>query len=79
LLASKHTGSIVIIDERLGRNVAEYMWLQVTGTLGVLAKAKTSGLIPSFYAAAQGMREQGIHYSEGLITLIAQHLGEINH
>ena len=46
--------------------------------LGVLAKAKASGLIPSFYAAAQGMREQGIHYSDGLITRLAQHLGEIN-
>jgi len=78
LLASKHTDSTVIIDERLGRNVAEYMGLQVTGTLGVLAKAKASGFIPSFYAAAQGMREQGIHYSDGLITRLAQHLGEIN-
>ena len=77
LLASKHHDSLVIIDERLGRNVAEYMGLQVTGTLGVLAKAKTRGLIPSFYAAAQGMREQGIYYSEGLIARLAQHLGEI--
>ena len=78
LLASKHPDSTVIIDERIGRNVAEYMGLKVTGTLGVLAKAKTSGLIPSFYAAAQGMREQGIHYSDGLIDRLAQHLGEIN-
>ncbi len=78
-LASKHHDSLVIIDERLGRNVAEYMGLPVTGTLGVLAKAKTRGLIPSFYAAAQGMREQGIYYSEGLIARLAQHLGEINH
>jgi len=78
LLASKHPDSIVIIDERLGRNVAEYMGLQVIGTLGVLAKAKTSGLIPSFYEAAQGMREQGIHYSAGLIARLAQYLGEIN-
>ncbi len=78
LLASKHSDSTVIIDERLGRNVAEYMRLKVTGTLGVLAKAKTTCLIPSFYAAAQGMRQQGIHYSDGLITRLAQHLGEIN-
>ena len=54
------------------------MGLQVTGTLGVLAKAKTSGLIPSFYEAAQSMRKMGIHYSEGLIARLAQHLGEIN-
>jgi predicted nucleic acid-binding protein len=76
LIASKHPGSTVIIDERLGRNAAEYLGLQVTGTLGVLAKAKSSGLIPSFTVAAQAMRDQGIHYSEGLITRLAQHLGE---
>jgi predicted nucleic acid-binding protein len=49
----------------------------VTGTLGVLAKAKSIGLIPSFHEAAQAMRRQGIHYNAGLITRIAQHLGEI--
>jgi predicted nucleic acid-binding protein len=76
LLALKHPGSRVIIDERLGRNVAEYMGLQVTGTLSLLAKAKTTGLIPSFYRAAQDMRSQGIRYSEGLVQRIAQHLGE---
>ena len=76
LLALKHPGSRVIIDERLGRNVAEYMGLQVTGTLGVLAKAKATGLIPSFYNAAQEMRAQGIRYSEGLVQRIAHHLEE---
>ncbi len=74
--AEKYPGSRVIIDERLGRNVAEYMGLKVTGTLGVLAKAKATGLIPSFYNAAQEMRAQGIRYSEGLVQRIAHHLGE---
>ena len=76
-LARKHGAAKVIIDERLGRRVAEYLGLSVTGTLGVLAKAKSTGLIPSFYDAAQAMRQQGIHYNAGLITRLAQHLGEI--
>ena len=76
-LARKHGAAKVIIDERLGRRVAEYLGLSVTGTLGVLAKAKTTGLIPSFHEAAQAMRQQGIHYNAGLITRLAQHLGEI--
>jgi predicted nucleic acid-binding protein len=67
----------VIIDERLGRRVAEYLGLSVTGTLGVLAKAQSTGLIPSFHEAAQAMRQQGIHYDAGLITRLTQHLGEM--
>lgn len=76
-LAKKHGAARVLIDERLGRRVAEYLGLNVTGTLGVLAKAKSTGLIPSFHEAAQAMRQQGIHYNAGLITRLAQHLGEI--
>lgn len=76
VLARKYGAARVIIDERLGRRVAEYLGLSVTGTLGVLAKAKSIGLIPSFQEAAQAMRQQGIHYNAGLITRLAQHLGE---
>jgi predicted nucleic acid-binding protein len=76
ILARKYSAGKVIIDERLGRRVAEYLGLNVTGTLGVLAKAKSIGLIPSFLDAAQAMRQQGIHYNVGLITRLAHHLGE---
>jgi predicted nucleic acid-binding protein len=54
------------------------MGFRVTGTLGVLAKARAQGLIPSFLRAAFEMREQGIFFSEGLILRIATRLGESN-
>lgn len=76
LLAMQHRADKAIIDERLGRRVAEYLGLDVIGTLGILAKAKSLGLIPSFTAAAQAMRQQGIHYHPGLIDRLARHLGE---
>jgi uncharacterized protein len=78
LLAVQQTGSLVLMDEKLGRNMAEYMGLGVTGTLGILAKAKSLGLIPSFVQAATAMRTQGIYFSEGLINRIATRLGELN-
>ena len=34
LLAALQSEALVIMDEKLGRNMAEYMGLQVTGTLG---------------------------------------------
>lgn len=76
VLARKYDATRVIIDERLGRRVAEYFGLNVTGTLGVLAKAKSIGLIPSFNEAAQAMRRQGIYYNAGLISRLSKHLGE---
>lgn len=67
---------LVIMDERLGRRIAEYVGLKVTGTLGVLAKAKSLGLIPSFRAAADALTGEGIYYSAALIARLADHLGE---
>jgi len=75
-LALKHTADLVIMDERIGRRVAEYFGLHVTGTLGVLVKAKAQNLISSFYEAAMGMREAGIYFNCALITRLARHLGE---
>ncbi len=75
-LAMKIPGSIVLIDEKIGRNIAEYVGLQVTGTLGVLGKAKKLGLIPSFKDAAMDMIAQGIRYNRKLIDKICIELGE---
>jgi hypothetical protein len=66
----------VIIDEKLGRGLAEYLGLKVIGTLGVLLKAKQQGLINSFSKAAYAMRQQGIHYNRGLLARLAAEVGE---
>ena len=58
----------LLIDERMG--------LKVTGTLGVLLKAKQQKLIPSFLEAAQAMRERGIYFHAGLIERLARSIGE---
>lgn len=50
--------------------------LNVVGTLGLLAKAKTLGLIDSFRDAALSMQRQGIYYNTSLIQRLAQQLGE---
>jgi len=75
-LAIDRRADLVIMDERLGRRVAEYVGLKVTGTLGVLAKAKSVGLIPSFRAAADALRSEGMYYSAELIARLSDHLGE---
>lgn len=66
----------VIIDEKLGRNLAEYLGLRVTGTLGILLKAKQLGLIDSFLGVAQAMRQRGIRYNTALLHRLAKKVGE---
>ncbi len=75
-LAMKNKADSVIIEERIGRRIAQYLKLNVVGTLGVLAKAKTLGLIASFKVAAVELQRQGIYYNSRLIDRISQQLGE---
>lgn len=75
-LACALKADLVIIDEKLGRNHAEFLGLKITGTLGVLLKAKQLGLITSFTAMAEKMRTQGIRYSPELVARLAAKVGE---
>lgn len=75
-LALHHKADWVILDEKIGRNAAEFLGLHVTGTLGVLLKAKQQGLIPSFRGTAEAMRRQGIYYNQALIARLAARVGE---
>ena len=67
---------LVLMDEKIGRNMAEYLGLTVAGTLGILLKARKAGLIPSFRDAARQMRAQGIFYNTALIERLATAAGE---
>jgi uncharacterized protein len=44
-LALSHSDSLVILDDALARNYAQQMSIKLTGTLGILLKAKQSGYI----------------------------------
>jgi predicted nucleic acid-binding protein len=46
-LALEFADSLLIVDERKGRKVALEMEIEIIGSLGVLIKAKETGVIPS--------------------------------
>ena len=75
-MAKKKQADWVIIDERIGRNLAEYIGLRVIGTLGVLLKAKQLGLIPNFSDTVTGMLANGIHYHPALVEKLIKYAGE---
>ena len=47
ILAQEQNADIAIIDEKLGRRYAALLNIPVTGTIGVLLKAKEQGFISS--------------------------------
>lgn len=75
-MVRKPNADWVIIDEKIGRNMAEYLGLKVIGTLGILLKAKQQNWIPSFREAAEAMMRQGIGYNHSLVDKLARQIGE---
>jgi predicted nucleic acid-binding protein len=75
-MAKKYRADWVFIDEKIGRNMAEYLGLRVTGTLGILLKAKQQGLIASFKECVTTMQNQGIYYHPDLLKKLLNQVGE---
>jgi len=75
-MALKLGAQRVIIDERIGRNMAELLGLSVVGSLGILLKAKQQGLIQSFSQAVGQMQTNGIYYHAALVAKLRQIAGE---
>jgi predicted nucleic acid-binding protein len=75
-LAMEHPGSFVIIDDRLGRAVAEAQRIGVTGTLGVLLLAKESNLITSVKDTISDLLKHGFYCSHSVVSHILSLGGE---
>ena len=75
-LALEYPGSKLIIDEFKGRSVAKRLGLTVTGTLGVVIKAKEQGLIKSGKEILIKLEQHGFWLSEKLKKQIIAMLKE---
>lgn len=75
-LAAELGISLVAIDEWKGRRAALAAGLSVTGSLGLLAKAKMLGLIPNLKPLLEKAAEEGIRYHPDLVRTILEAVGE---
>jgi len=66
----------VCIDELKGRRAALAVGLRVVGSLGLLGKAKTLGLIANARPFIEKAKSAGIYYDEDLIESFLNSLGE---
>jgi predicted nucleic acid-binding protein len=67
-LAQELDAGLVIIDERLARRHAERLGLTLTGTLGVLIRAKEQGLVSTVAPLIDQLQNGGIRLSDGVIS-----------
>jgi predicted nucleic acid-binding protein len=75
-LALEHAGSFIIVDDRLGREVAKAQNIRVTGTLGVLLLAKQSGLVASVGTMISQLHKHGFYCRRSVVTEILSLAGE---
>ena len=76
ILAKEKSADIVIIDDANAKKHAKYLGLPVTGTLGVLIKAKKLGYIYELKPIIQEMMDNHIYISEKLMEFCIQQAGE---
>ena len=63
----------VCIDEAVGRRVARLNGLIVTGSVGILVKARQQGYAVDLAAAVRSMREHGIWLSDEVVRFALEH------
>ena len=68
---------LVIIDDNAAKKTAKYLGLTVTGTLGVLIKAKQSGIISSVKNVITKIQSNGFYINENIIKLTLKQAGEL--
>ena len=75
-LALEQRIACVAIDERKGRRAARAVGLSVTGTLGLLGRAKVHGIIPAARPYIDRMQANSVWFEEELVRRFLAQLGE---
>ena len=68
--------SRVSIDEVKGRRIATALGLSVVGSLGLVARAKTLGIILAMRPLVEKAMREGVHYHTDLVERVLSALGE---
>ncbi len=75
-LGQERRSRLVIIDERLGRQHARRLGLPLTGSIGILLRAKEEGLVPAVRPILETLRDGGIYLGAELVAKALRLAGE---
>ena len=68
---------LLIIDDNAAKKTAKYLGLPVTGTLGVLLKAKNLGHIEAVKPVLEKMQNAGFYISQDVVRIVLSQAGEM--
>jgi len=75
-IATNHNSALVILDDKLGRRIAETQGFRLTGTAGVLLRAKEKGLIPTLKPVIDKLLSLDFRLKPDLVKMILELAGE---
>ncbi len=76
-LGIENPGSLLILDDGLGRRIANLYNLTYTGTLGVIIRAKELGHLDQVQPTIQLLQDRGMWLSQSVIATILRLAGEL--
>ena len=76
-LALSMPGSTVLLDDAQARRVAERFGVIRIGTLGILRRAKKTGLIGAIKPYLMQLQDNGIYIRKNLIDAVLRDVGEL--
>ena len=76
VLATELKADLIILDEKLGRFHAKHAGLKVTGTIGVMIKAKSANQIETLKPLLEELTEKGVWINEKLKSEILRIVNE---
>ena len=76
ILAQEKQADLVVIDDNAAKKTAEYLGLTVTGTIGVLIKAKKLGHLDAIRPVLDEIKENGFYIGAALEKMVLEQAGE---
>lgn len=74
--AQEKGAELVILDDNAAKKTAKYLGLTVTGTMGVLLKAKKQGIIKDVRPLLLEMKQNGFYISKKIERIVLEQAGE---
>lgn len=75
VLALEQKADLLLLDDQEARSMARKLGLPVTGTLGMLLKAKNEGMINAFAEDLQKLQRSGFWLSQKLVNTLLSSFG----
>ena len=75
-LATNHPSALVILDDKLARRIAEMQGFRLTGTAGVLLRAKQKGLVPALKPVIEKLIDLDFRLKPDLVKATLELAGE---